>query len=451
MDLIHRAEPSNDYVFKHALVRDALCAGLLSDRRAARHLKVAEELERRSGNRLIEIVESLAHHYAATLRTDKAFAYLAMAGHKSLDVYSVEEAEQYFRQALDVFERQDACADQASVSRVIVRLMETLLHKNALMEIGICARKYMPVLSRGGGETTDLAIGYYFESISRSGNCELRIAHELAVKSLAIAERVEDGRARPYARGVLLFVRTLLGTDVPEAIEQVKAEVFDDCLRYGARNIRNLDHFFVANDYFGRGLNKQAGEIAMRLIATGEEPNDPRAIGFASQVLALNELVSDDTIAARSLADAGLRVAVTEMDRMIGRLFKSTCDILLYPTLENLNSWDEVRSEFERLGGRGWVDYGFRGVALAMLGRISEGSQALKQLIIQYDKNGFSFRAICARVYLAELYIQILSSKQKPSAAVLFRNLRTIVGAMAFGQRRARGASPGGGGSQDVE
>ncbi len=149
MDLIHRAEPSNDYVFKHALVRDALCAGLLSDRRAARHLKVAEELERRSGNRLIEIVESLAHHYAATLRTDKAFAYLAMAGHKSLDVYSVEEAEQYFRQALDVFERQDACADQASVSRVIVRLMETLLHKNALMEIGICARKYMPVLSRG--------------------------------------------------------------------------------------------------------------------------------------------------------------------------------------------------------------------------------------------------------------------------------------------------------------
>ena len=144
----------------------------------------------------------------------------------------------------------------------------------------MCAQIYAG--AKSGGETTDLAIGYYFESISRSGNCELRIAHELAVKSLAIAERVEDGRARPYARGVLLFVRTLLGTDVPEAIEQVKAEVFDDCLRYGARNIRNLDHFFVANDYFGRGLNKQAGEIAMRLIATGEEPNDPRAIGFAS-------------------------------------------------------------------------------------------------------------------------------------------------------------------------
>jgi len=437
MDLIHRAERSNDYVFKHALVRDALYTGLLSDRRAALHLKAAEELERRSGNRLIEIAESLAHHYAATSRDDKAFAYLAMAGHKSLDVYSIEEAEQYFRRALDVFERQNACADRASVAQVIVRLLETLLQKNALREIGICARKFMPVLSQAG-ETPELAIGYYFECLSCLGNCELRIAHELAVKSLAIAESVGDGRARPYARGVLLLVRTLLGVDIPEAVEQMKAEVIDDCLRYGDRNIRNGDYLILASDYLGRGLNKQAREVAMRLIAMGGEHNDPRAIGFASQILALNELVSDNPIAARSRADDGLRVAVTELDRMLGRLYKLCCDFLLEPTLDSLNSWDEVRSEFERLGGSGWVDYGFRGVALAMLGQISGGIRTLKQFIVQYDANGFSFRAICGRIYLAEIYIQILSSKQKPSAAVLLRNLWTIIGAMAFGARRAR-------------
>ncbi len=53
LDLIYRAEGSHDSVFKHALVRDALYDRMLSDRLAALHLKVAEELERRSGNRLL--------------------------------------------------------------------------------------------------------------------------------------------------------------------------------------------------------------------------------------------------------------------------------------------------------------------------------------------------------------------------------------------------------------
>jgi predicted ATPase len=62
LDLIHPADGSDDYMFKHALVRDALYDGLLTSTRAALHLKVAEELERRGANRLTEIAEVLAHH-----------------------------------------------------------------------------------------------------------------------------------------------------------------------------------------------------------------------------------------------------------------------------------------------------------------------------------------------------------------------------------------------------
>lgn len=68
LDLVHRVEGSSDHVFKHSLVRDALYNGLLSGLRATLHLKVAEELERSGGNRLVEIAESLAHHYAHTSR-----------------------------------------------------------------------------------------------------------------------------------------------------------------------------------------------------------------------------------------------------------------------------------------------------------------------------------------------------------------------------------------------
>jgi predicted ATPase len=84
LDLVHLDSKSSDYVFKHALVRDALYQSLLGEPRKALSAKIAEEIERRSGNRLAEAAEVLAHRYSQTDRADKAFAYLAMAGSKSL-------------------------------------------------------------------------------------------------------------------------------------------------------------------------------------------------------------------------------------------------------------------------------------------------------------------------------------------------------------------------------
>ena len=109
-----------DYAFKHALVRDALYQSLLTGPRAALHLKIAEEIERRSGNRLTEVVETLAHHYSQTDRADKAFAYLAMAGAKSLGVYSLDEADKYFAAAIALLDRTPDCASDQQVAELLV-------------------------------------------------------------------------------------------------------------------------------------------------------------------------------------------------------------------------------------------------------------------------------------------------------------------------------------------
>ena len=89
-----------DYSFKHALVRDALYQSLLSEPRTALHLKIAEEIERRSGNRLTEVAEVLGPSLSPDAQDDKAFAYLSMAGSKSLGVYSLDEAATHFAAAL---------------------------------------------------------------------------------------------------------------------------------------------------------------------------------------------------------------------------------------------------------------------------------------------------------------------------------------------------------------
>jgi predicted ATPase len=120
LDLVYRESKSGDYSFKHALVRDALYQSLLSEARTALHLKIAEEIERRSGNRLIEVAEVFAHHYSQTDRAEKAFAYLSMAGSKSLSVYSLGEAANHFTAALALLDKRPDCASDDQVAEFLV-------------------------------------------------------------------------------------------------------------------------------------------------------------------------------------------------------------------------------------------------------------------------------------------------------------------------------------------
>ena len=119
LDLVHPDGKSGDYAFKHALVRNSLYQSLLKGPRAGLHLKIAEEIERRSGNRLAEVVETLANHYGQTNRTDKAFTYLAMAGAKSLSVYSLDEARSYFDVAVALLDAEPDCASDKQVASLL--------------------------------------------------------------------------------------------------------------------------------------------------------------------------------------------------------------------------------------------------------------------------------------------------------------------------------------------
>jgi hypothetical protein len=115
LDLVRTDGGSTDYVFKHALVRDALYESLLTERRQGLHARTAEEIEHRSGNRLAEVAEILAYHYSHTGRVGKAFAYLSLAGTKSLSIYSLDEAATHLTAALALLDRNPDCASDAQV------------------------------------------------------------------------------------------------------------------------------------------------------------------------------------------------------------------------------------------------------------------------------------------------------------------------------------------------
>ena len=78
---------------------------------------------------LIEVAEVLAHHYSQTDRADKAFAYLSMAGSKSLSVYSLEEAATHFAAALALLDKNPDCASDDQFADFLVSLYAVIEHE----------------------------------------------------------------------------------------------------------------------------------------------------------------------------------------------------------------------------------------------------------------------------------------------------------------------------------
>src|SRR5215211_101580 len=130
LDLVRVDPRSGEFLFKHALLRDVLYGSLLTAPRTALHLRIAEEIERRSADRLVEVAEVLAHHYSCTKQANKAAEYLAMAGAKSLRIYSLDEAERFTRAALALARAQDGQRMDVQVAGIMADLVQILTLKS---------------------------------------------------------------------------------------------------------------------------------------------------------------------------------------------------------------------------------------------------------------------------------------------------------------------------------
>ncbi|HKD99197.1 MAG TPA: AAA family ATPase [Micromonosporaceae bacterium] len=102
-----------EYAFKHVLLRDVAYASLPAAQRARRHAEVAEWLEDISQDRVGEVMELVAYHYAgaadgwdaeddeAELITANAFRALMRAGLGARRRYAITKAVELHRRALD--------------------------------------------------------------------------------------------------------------------------------------------------------------------------------------------------------------------------------------------------------------------------------------------------------------------------------------------------------------
>jgi hypothetical protein len=411
----------------------------LSSQRSELHLRTANTIEVRAAGRISEVAEALAYHYSLSRQHDRAFKYCALAGRKCLDIYSLEEAERYFRKSLNLLEAAPGCADDQAMATVAVSLLEVLYLKGDLLGLRQAAESWLPRLE-ALGDTPQLVSALYFHCMLLDHHCDFVAAEVRAKLALSIAQRLNDTRAQAYARSALFFCSTMLGRHTLEEAEAEGSRVLETCIRAGDNYVLNWAYWSIAWDYVCRGLTNKARVWALKLIDAGRARQDDRALGMAYWTLAWIDI--QDHHFADAIANAQLcrKTAATPYDRNAGEMAIATGLLLEGKIGEGLaqllalKKWALANGWLYSAGG---VDFA-AGPALAATGRIAAGIRMLKAGIAACDASGCRAMASWNRLSLAELYLRMLSADKAPSLKFVLSNLRPIVWVSMYGNQQAQ-------------
>ena len=125
---IAQLEPDLEYLFRHALVREAAYTSLLSIDQQKLHLAVGEAIECIYPDRLDEFAAVLSLHFGKAGDKQKALQYCTLAGEAALASCANQEAESHFRCALDLV------IDQPERADLLYRLGEALYSQSRYAE-----------------------------------------------------------------------------------------------------------------------------------------------------------------------------------------------------------------------------------------------------------------------------------------------------------------------------
>jgi class 3 adenylate cyclase/tetratricopeptide (TPR) repeat protein len=435
LDLVRSGSKPNDYLFKHALVRDALYESLLTEARTALHFSIAEEIERRSGNRLIEVAEALAYHYSQTDHAGKAFAYLSMAGSRSLSVYSLEEAEAHFSKAIARFQTNPGCASDQQIADVLVEytLLQNALGKNRNV-VDIADKFAAQLHNLGDSAQTVLVLHQKVFSLCFMNQFQAALAEQANITRMA--ERLGDDRSRAYSLSSQILITSAVA---PMTLSEQKP-IVRSALKAASRTedayIRSVVRWVIAIDEIGRGRMGVARKIAEKMSKIGRRLNDPRPMGMGMGILGWIALTSDDYAKALSCADECLQIAHTPQERMNALGVKGSALALL----KELEKAEPVLSDIRRqLTELNWryelilLNPAF-GVLAFLNGKIARGIRIIESVIVTARRDGWRAAEDWAKLFLCEVYLEVMFPKDKPPLGLLLKNIPILIKILFVGR-----------------
>jgi class 3 adenylate cyclase len=439
LDLVRSDGKSGDYEFKHALVRDTLYQSLLTDPRKALHFKIAGEIERRSANRLTEVAEKLAHHYRQTDHADKAFAYLSMAGIKSLSVYSLDEAATHLGAALSLLDNKADCASDDQVADFLVSYaMLSNLSSKIENTIRVLAHHLWRVDRLGDDPRVVLIRHQYVFALI--WNTRFREAASMQEETSPIANRLGDSRSKAYSLAGEILISAIVAPKPLAEFEKLRSDGIKAASDTTDAFIQGWIRFVVGWEEFHRGRITHARDSARELMQVGRRLGDPRSTGLGLTLLTWIAIVFDSFAEALEYSEQALAVAVTPFDRYGAINGKGCALVLLRQTKQGANLLDEVRRHCVADGDL----YNLTGCEPAIAvcnvfeGNIRKGIRLLEEAILKREREGYRNAADWYRQILGDVYLQIIGGNERLPLLSILKNLPILLKVMVTASARIR-------------
>jgi len=186
--------PGCTYLFRHALLEEALHAAIEEQKRRRFHQRIAEVMEARFTHLVETQPELLADHFSKAGIFEKAIGYCLRAGLRSRDRSAHVEAISHLTKGLKLLEALDASPERDA------RELELLgpLGTSYIAARGYAAPEVGPVFSRAHvlcervGQTPQLFAMMWGNFAFHIVRGDFRICTELADEAMAFAERLND-------------------------------------------------------------------------------------------------------------------------------------------------------------------------------------------------------------------------------------------------------------------
>ena len=441
-DLI-RAEPSGGaHRFCHALARDAIYDSLLTPQRQTLHARVAEAIEAKYADQPDEVAVLLAQHWSRTDRAEKAVLYLSVAGENSLRIYSLEEAQQFFQQALDLIEANPGCADDTVLADLLLNIARVLYYKGEFYGV---INLVEPYLSRveALGDKKRLSRFLFESGYAHVFASQVVEGRKLLGRARALGEETGDDLAVAYADLGLMWDRMFWG-EPGSARDQAQREAGERIVEIG---LRHRDIWLASKAQLAFGLDLQSwgrpGEgraELMKLMAMSRETNDPRPRTMGLWALAAADVFSGSYKEAIENADEALRVCLSPVDSSAAQNYRSMAMVLSGQLAEGMEQGTRLVREVEDLGLTMMLapTKMALGVGTVLQGEMARGVRMIEDAAVEAEKSGQISARPFGNLFLGETYLQIATSEEKPPLAVMLRNLPFLLRTLPFAKQKAR-------------
>ena len=171
---------------------------------------------------------------------------------------------------------------------------------------------------------------------------------------------------------------------------------------------------------------REAREWALKLLDAGRERDDRRALGIAHSILAMIDLFIGNYHEAARHSEECVRTAVTPFERRMGAITKASAEIFLGDVEGSLVRLLEAISIASQTGWGQMVAFGTIsvGVGHVLAGRIGRGIGLLESAIAAYDAHGEIVYATFYKIALAQIYLEMLTSRERPPLSVIRQESR---------------------------